>query len=208
MIPGVGYTMSDIRYFWRDGLSSVGMSSEVELPQFRVLGHRQRATEINLTTGTNEQSISQYTHTLTHYIDTLLTHRHAHTYAAYRHTLIHTPEYNFRTFKHEKNHPTNRSTQSFTIHRDHKPQPNAHTELSHAFTKISTTPTFTHTLTHQSHTGCTSIQTATARASTTDVRLIGDFWCVLTAFYCVTPVVDFSLSWCACFLSFLLCICV
>lgn len=48
----VGYTMRDIRYFWRDGLSSVGMSSEVELPQFRVLGHRQRATEINLTTGT------------------------------------------------------------------------------------------------------------------------------------------------------------
>lgn len=48
----VGYTMRDIRYFWRDGLNSVGMSSEVELPQFRVLGHRQRATEINLTTGT------------------------------------------------------------------------------------------------------------------------------------------------------------
>lgn len=43
--------MRDIRYFWRDGLSSVGMSGEVELPQFRVLGHRQRATEIKLTTG-------------------------------------------------------------------------------------------------------------------------------------------------------------
>lgn len=43
--------MRDIRYFWKDGLSSVGMSSEVELPQFRVLGHKQRATEINLTTG-------------------------------------------------------------------------------------------------------------------------------------------------------------
>lgn len=51
-VTQVGYTMRDIRYFWRDGLSSVGMSSEVELPQFRVLGHRQRATEINLTTGT------------------------------------------------------------------------------------------------------------------------------------------------------------
>ncbi|XP_023294732.1 gamma-aminobutyric acid receptor subunit beta isoform X1 [Lucilia cuprina] len=50
-IESFGYTMRDIRYFWRDGLSSVGMSSEVELPQFRVLGHRQRATEINLTTG-------------------------------------------------------------------------------------------------------------------------------------------------------------
>lgn len=43
--------MRDIRYFWRDGLSSVGMSSEVELPQFRVLGHKQRAAEISLTTG-------------------------------------------------------------------------------------------------------------------------------------------------------------
>lgn len=47
--------MRDIRYFWRDGLNSVGMSSEVELPQFRVLGHRQRATEINLTTGTQNK---------------------------------------------------------------------------------------------------------------------------------------------------------
>lgn len=53
--PVVGYTMRDIRYIWRDGLSSVGMSSEVELPQFRVLGHRQRATEINLTTGTHQK---------------------------------------------------------------------------------------------------------------------------------------------------------
>lgn len=49
---GVGYTMRDIRYRWKDGPSSVGMSSEVELPQFRVLGHRQKAKEINLTTGT------------------------------------------------------------------------------------------------------------------------------------------------------------
>lgn len=48
--------MRDIRYFWRDGLNSVGMSSEVELPQFRVLGHRQRATEINLTTGTQNKT--------------------------------------------------------------------------------------------------------------------------------------------------------
>lgn len=52
--------MRDIRYFWRDGLNSVGMSSEVELPQFRVLGHRQRATEINLTTGTHSKSKKQF----------------------------------------------------------------------------------------------------------------------------------------------------
>lgn len=57
--------MSDIRYFWRDGLSSVGMSSEVELPQFRVLGHRQRATEINLTTGIKYRHKNTYIHTHT-----------------------------------------------------------------------------------------------------------------------------------------------
>lgn len=47
----VGYTMRDIRYKWFTGPTSVGISKEVELPQFRVLGHRQRATVINLTTG-------------------------------------------------------------------------------------------------------------------------------------------------------------
>lgn len=47
----VGYTMRDIRYKWNSGFKSVGISNEVQLPQFRVLGHRQRATEINLSTG-------------------------------------------------------------------------------------------------------------------------------------------------------------
>ncbi|KAK9710757.1 Neurotransmitter-gated ion-channel transmembrane region [Popillia japonica] len=42
--------MRDIRYKWNSGSKSVGISNEVELPQFRVLGHRQRATVINLTT--------------------------------------------------------------------------------------------------------------------------------------------------------------
>ncbi|KAK6627275.1 hypothetical protein RUM44_009752 [Polyplax serrata] len=50
-IPQIGYTMRDIRYKWNAGHKSVGISNEVELPQFRVLGHRQRATEINLSTG-------------------------------------------------------------------------------------------------------------------------------------------------------------
>ncbi|KAJ9595330.1 hypothetical protein L9F63_027285, partial [Diploptera punctata] len=50
-IESFGYTMRDIRYKWHDGIKSVGISSEVQLPQFRVLGHRQRATEINLSTG-------------------------------------------------------------------------------------------------------------------------------------------------------------
>lgn len=44
--------MRDIRYKWNEGENSVGVSSEVSLPQFKVLGHRQRAMEISLTTGT------------------------------------------------------------------------------------------------------------------------------------------------------------
>lgn len=51
MISPVGYTMRDIRYKWNEGPVSVGVSSEVSLPQFKVLGHRQRAMEISLTTG-------------------------------------------------------------------------------------------------------------------------------------------------------------
>lgn len=51
MISPVGYTMRDIRYKWNEGPNSVGVSNEVSLPQFKVLGHRQRAMEISLTTG-------------------------------------------------------------------------------------------------------------------------------------------------------------
>lgn len=47
----VGYTMRDIRYKWNEGPNSVGVSEDVSLPQFKVLGHRQRAMEISLTTG-------------------------------------------------------------------------------------------------------------------------------------------------------------
>lgn len=49
--PTVGYTMSDIRYQWAKGLESVGVSSDVSLPQFKVLGHKQQAMEISLSTG-------------------------------------------------------------------------------------------------------------------------------------------------------------
>jgi len=51
VISPVGYTMRDIRYKWNEGPNSVGVSNEVSLPQFKVLGHRQRAMEISLTTG-------------------------------------------------------------------------------------------------------------------------------------------------------------
>lgn len=43
--------MVDITYFWLKGLKSVGMSGDVELPQFKVLGHRQSSKEVSLTTG-------------------------------------------------------------------------------------------------------------------------------------------------------------
>lgn len=58
--------MRDIRYKWNSGSTSVGISREVELPQFRVLGHRQRATVINLSTG-NQPSPSGTSLTLTNY---------------------------------------------------------------------------------------------------------------------------------------------
>ena len=47
----VGYTMADIRYQWNDGLNSVQISSDVSLPQFKVLGHRQKTIEASLSTG-------------------------------------------------------------------------------------------------------------------------------------------------------------
>ncbi|KAJ8979249.1 hypothetical protein NQ317_014613, partial [Molorchus minor] len=53
LVIAVGYTMRDIRYKWNEGPNSVGVSNEVSLPQFKVLGHRQRAMEISLTTGTS-----------------------------------------------------------------------------------------------------------------------------------------------------------
>ncbi|KAG8273676.1 hypothetical protein J6590_016998 [Homalodisca vitripennis] len=46
--------MRDIRYKWNEGPNSVGVSNEVSLPQFKVLGHRQRAMEISLTTERDE----------------------------------------------------------------------------------------------------------------------------------------------------------
>jgi gamma-aminobutyric acid receptor subunit beta len=50
-IESFGYTMSDIRYKWARGATSVGVSNDLSLPQFRVLGYRQRAHDISLLTG-------------------------------------------------------------------------------------------------------------------------------------------------------------
>ena len=50
-VISVGYTMADIRYKWNDGLNSVQVSGDVSLPQFKVLGHRQKTIEASLSTG-------------------------------------------------------------------------------------------------------------------------------------------------------------
>lgn len=65
----VGYTMRDIRYKWNEGFSSVGVSNEVSLPQFRVLGHRQRAMEISLSTGNLLRRFTKFLsmHNVVHY---------------------------------------------------------------------------------------------------------------------------------------------
>lgn len=65
----VGYTMRDIRYKWNEGFSSVGVSNEVSLPQFRVLGHRQRAMEISLSTGNLLRQFTKFLskHNIVHY---------------------------------------------------------------------------------------------------------------------------------------------
>ena len=45
-IESFGYTMSDLKYAWNSGDNSVQMSPEVSLPQFNILGHRQRLIEV------------------------------------------------------------------------------------------------------------------------------------------------------------------
>nr|WJY55639.1 GABA receptor subunit [Neoseiulus californicus] len=50
-IESFGYTMKDISYRWSDGEKSVRISKEVELPQFKVLGHSQRSKAVILSTG-------------------------------------------------------------------------------------------------------------------------------------------------------------
>ena len=50
-IESCGYTMADLKYKWEDGNKSVQMSPDVALPQFLVLGHRQRFIEVSLSSG-------------------------------------------------------------------------------------------------------------------------------------------------------------
>lgn len=45
-----GYSMADIRYYWQ-GKSAVKVDPDVMLPQFKILGHKQKEKEIVLSTG-------------------------------------------------------------------------------------------------------------------------------------------------------------
>merc|ERR1719422_262404 len=50
-IESFGYTMADLKYAWNDGTTSVKMSPDLQLPQFNVLGHKQRLVEVSLSSG-------------------------------------------------------------------------------------------------------------------------------------------------------------
>lgn len=50
-IESFGYTAKDIVYNWQKQTASVGISSDVELPQFIIEGHNLRTTTISLSSG-------------------------------------------------------------------------------------------------------------------------------------------------------------
>lgn len=51
MIFLVGFAMTEIVYFWLGEIAAVDVSPDVQLPQFRLVGYRQRYQIIQLTTG-------------------------------------------------------------------------------------------------------------------------------------------------------------
>ena len=51
-IESYGHTNDDLRYEWMNGENSVRLSPGVALPEFSVLGHRNRLFEVNLPSGT------------------------------------------------------------------------------------------------------------------------------------------------------------
>jgi len=49
--------MNDIHYKWNDGVNSVQIAADVSLPQFKVVGHRQKTIEASLSTGKHVNSL-------------------------------------------------------------------------------------------------------------------------------------------------------
>jgi glycine receptor alpha-3 len=50
-IESFGHTMADIEYKWGKGVDSIGVASDVSLPQFKGVGHRQQSMVIRLNSG-------------------------------------------------------------------------------------------------------------------------------------------------------------
>jgi len=69
-IESFGYTMADLKYAWNDGKTSVKMSPDVSLPQFIVLGHRQRLIEVSLSSGNYSRLLAdvQFTRSMGYYM--------------------------------------------------------------------------------------------------------------------------------------------
>ena len=58
-VESYGYSMTDIRYRWAKGGESVGIQEKLELPQFRLLGHRQKMKHVSLSTGNYSRLICE-----------------------------------------------------------------------------------------------------------------------------------------------------
>ena len=69
-IESFGYTMADLKYAWEEGPKSVQMDDKIELPQFLVLGHRQRIIEASLSSGNYSRLLAdvQFTRSMGYYI--------------------------------------------------------------------------------------------------------------------------------------------
>ena len=50
-IESLWYTMADLEYRWEENQQSVQLTQDIALPDFKVLGHRQRLIKISLTSG-------------------------------------------------------------------------------------------------------------------------------------------------------------
>lgn len=51
LLKSDGYSMKDIRYTWSKGKESIDLSDDLTLPQFKIMGHKQEARVISLSTG-------------------------------------------------------------------------------------------------------------------------------------------------------------
>ena len=62
--------MIDLKFRWEDGEKSVQMSPDVALPQFNILGHRQRIVEASLSSGNYSRLLAdvQFDRALGYYV--------------------------------------------------------------------------------------------------------------------------------------------